>query len=176
MVAGLIVFDHAGLLGSTGNDWARFDQQTFPVVEIISGDEIIVRSGHDDIPVRLLSIDAPDAGLIGNAEAVAYTRERLKDRSVTLRLEPTQTRDASRALLAYVYLTDSDDLNLDLIHDGMAYADRRVKHTLAGLFEQREAEARKKFRGLWNGLRTEDMPAWRQAWLKALIAERTDGR
>ena len=125
-----------------------------------------------DLRVRLLGVDAPDAGMVGEVEATAYTRARLKDKPVTLRLEPTQTRNDEHELLAYVFLSDNDNLNLDLIRDGKAYADRRIKHTLASPFEQAETEARKKSRGLWDGLRTEDQPAWRQAWLKAFFEQR----
>ncbi len=171
-IAGLIAFDHVGLMGGTGNDWSQFDKRLFPVARVISGDEIIVRANDRDVIVRLLGIDAPDAGLAGHVEAVAYAQRRLAGHTVTLRLEPTQTRDAAGELLAYVFVTDGDDLNLDMIHDAKAYADRRVKHTLSGPFEQAESEARKKSRGLWDGLRDDEQPVWRREWLKAFFAER----
>ena len=172
VVLGLIAVDHVGLLGATGNDWVQFDKKTFPVTHVISGDEIVINCGDQDVPVRLLGIDAPDPGVHGDAAALAYTQARATGKSVTLRLEPTQTRDEKRNVLAYVYLQDNDNLNLDAIRDGKAYADRRMKHTLASSFETAETEARKKSRGLWNGLRNEDMPAWRQQWLKDFFAAR----
>jgi endonuclease YncB( thermonuclease family) len=67
--------------------------------------------------------------------------------------------------MAYVYLTDGDNLNLDLIHDGEAYADRRTTHSLHSPFEAAENEARNKKRGLWREVTKEQMPAWRQQWM-----------
>ena len=46
-------------------------------------------------------------------------------------------------LLAYVFITEADNLNLDLIHDGQAYADRRIVHSLHAPFEAAEKECRK---------------------------------
>jgi len=172
VIVGLIAIDHLGLLGATGNDWVQFDKQTFPVARVISGDEIVINREGQDVPVRLMGIDAPDPGLHGDAAALAYTQARTAGKAVTLRLESTQTRDEKRNVLAYVYLQDNDNLNLDTIRDGKAYADRRIKHTLASSFETAETEARKKSRGLWDGLRNEDMPAWRQQWLKDFFAAR----
>ena len=171
-IVGLVVFDQIGLLGAVGNDWDQFDKHKFPVVRAVSGDEVIVVAEGQETLVHLLGVDAPDKGLAGEQSAFDYTSKRLKDREVILRLEPTQTRDSQRSLLAYIYVADNDNLNLDIIRDGKAYADRRFKHTLANSFEQAEADAHKKSRGIWNGLRDEDMPAWRQEWLRAFLAER----
>jgi endonuclease YncB( thermonuclease family) len=117
-------------------------------------------------------VAAPEKGWPGEPEAIAYTQARVAGRSVIICLEPTQTRDAAGHLLAYAYLSDSDDLNFDVIRDGKAYADRRIKHTFASMFEQAENDARRKSRGLWDGLRLQDQPNWRQTWLKAYLAER----
>jgi len=171
-VVGLIAMDRLGVFGASQNDWQAFDRRAFAVDRVTAGDRIVIRTGDGLATIRLLGVAAPDAGRPGSAESAAYTQARLAGQSVTLRLEPTQTRDADGVLLAYAYLSDNDNVNLDLIRDGKAYADRRAKHTFASGFEQTENEARKKNRGLWNGLRVEDQPAWRQAWLKAFLAER----
>jgi len=101
-----------------------------------------------------------------------YLQARIEGKSVTLRLEPIETRDRDDRLLAYVYLTDGDCINLDLIRDGQAYADRRFKHSYRPQYEQAENEARKKDRGLWKGLTEAQMPAWRRVWLHELNRER----
>ena len=41
-------------------------------------------------------------------------------------------------MLAYVFITEADNLNLDLIHDGQAYADRRIVHSLHAHLTQTE--------------------------------------
>jgi endonuclease YncB( thermonuclease family) len=90
---------------------------------------------------------------------------RAEGKDVTLRIGPTQTRAADGALLAYVYAPDADGLNLGLIRDGHAYADRRRPHAWAQQFEQAETDARLKRRGLWRTVTEPQMPPWRQDWL-----------
>ena len=60
-----------------------------------------------------------------------------------------------------------DLINIDIVRDGMAYADRRVMAMLTPHLELSESEARHKQRGLWKGLTDAEMPAWRRAWLAA---------
>lgn len=172
ILVGLILLDQSGLLGYRGSDWSRFDKKQFSHFDILSGDELKLITPDESIPVRLIGIDAPDSGLHGDASAFEYAAVRMKGRTVTLKLEPTQTRDADGKLLAYVYLADNETLNLALIRDGKAYADRRTKHTFAGQFEQAEADARKKRIGIWKDLTEEQMPAWRRMWLEQLRRDR----
>jgi micrococcal nuclease len=125
--------------------------------------------------VRLLGVDAPELQRDGQPapdhwadRAAAYTRARAAGKFVTLQLDQPQTRDKYDRVLAYVYLSDTDCLNADLIRDGQAYADRRFKHTFKPQYELAENEARKKGRGLWKDVTVEQMPPWRQEWLKSL--------
>jgi endonuclease YncB( thermonuclease family) len=59
-----------------------------------------------------------------------------------------------------------------MVRSGHAYADRRIGHTLQSPFEQAEADARKKGRGLWRGVTEAQTPAWRRAWLERLRDEK----
>lgn len=156
------------------DDWTRFDHQSFAVSKVVDGDtmDILGPDGLSETRVRLIGIDAPElvdpttnqpARFAENS--AAYLKARLGVRNVTLRLEPVETRDRYGRLLAYIYLTDSDCINIDLIRNGMAYADRRFMHSWRGQYEQAENEARRKERGLWAGLTELDMPPWRRAWL-----------
>ena len=157
----------------SGDDWAIYDRQQFIVTRVVDGDTIDVAAHPVASPtrVRLLGIDAPelrDAG--GKPEhwadaAKRYAGARSANRTVTLRLEPTQTRDRYRRLLAYVHLSDAETLNFALVRDGQAYADRRFRHTMRGDYEQAENAARKKGAGLWKDVAVSQMPAWRQRWL-----------
>lgn len=157
-----------------GDDWTRFDHQSFPVVKVVDGDTIDIRSpdGLTETRVRLIGIDAPEAvdPTTGKPahwadRSTAYLTARLGVRNVTLRLEPVETRDRYRRLLAYIYLTDGDCINIDMVRNGQAYADRRFMHSWRAQYEQAENEARKKERGLWAGLTELDMPPWRRVWL-----------
>lgn len=170
------VLDRAGVFKYPGDDWRNFDHQTFVVTHVADGDTLVVQpsGGGAGTRVRLLGIDAPELrSADDNArpdfwayDAKQYAERRAEGKPVTLRLEQTETRDRYRRLLAYVYVSDSDNLNLDLVRDGHAYADRRFSHSMRAQFDRAEAEARKAGRGLWKGVREEQMPPWRRDWLK----------
>jgi micrococcal nuclease len=179
--AGLIVLalsaalDRFGAFRYQGDDWRNFDQKTFVVTHVADGDTITVRptAGGPETRVRLLGVDSPELHSRDDPnhadywaqEAKRYTVTRLEHKAVTLRLEQTETRDRYRRLLAYVYVNDSDNLNLDLVRDGQAYADRRFRHSMKWQFERAEGEARKAGRGLWKGVTESQMPPWRRDWL-----------
>jgi micrococcal nuclease len=154
-------------------DWARFDHQTVAITHVVDGDTIQIRAADGlETTVRLVGVDAPemDDPATGRPShwaerAKAYMTARASGRNVTLRLEPVQTRDRYKRLLAYVYLSDGDCLNLDLVRDGQAYADRRFKHSYLPQYTQAENEARRKQRGLWKDVTEDQMPPWRRAWL-----------
>jgi endonuclease YncB( thermonuclease family) len=150
-----------------GDDYSRFDRRTFFVAAAMDGDTFLL-TDRDHTPVTLLGVDAPDLPTGHFAtEAAAYLRGRLEGKSVLLKLDGTETRDPAGRLRAYVYLSDTDLLNADIVRDGRAYADRRIKHTFGPIVEQLESEARKKQRGLWETVTLDDQPPWRQAWLRS---------
>ena len=165
--------------GRAGDDWASYDRRSFIVSRVIDGDTLDVApaAGAKPTRVRLLGVDAPEMHTDAGAEhwadaATRYASARSSGKLVTLKLEPTQTRDRYGRLLAYVYLSDAESLNLALVRDGQAYADRRFKHTMRFQFEQAETAARKKGTGLWKDVRPDAMPAWRQRWLKDVASRR----
>jgi len=167
---------HVGAFGRSVAAAARLDQQPVIVLAAIDGDTIRVRTSGGDEIVGLLGVDAPKLPAEHWAErALGYTKGRLVGREVTLRVEPTESADSRGRVLAYVYVNDADCLNADMIRDGQAYADRRVRHPLAKQFEQLEIEPRKKQRGLWKDLNGEEMPLWRRDWLKNWREEHRTG-
>jgi endonuclease YncB( thermonuclease family) len=166
-----ILLGWAGLFGYHGDDWSAFDRRRCRVVRVVSGDTLVVRpaDGSDepaDVTVRLAGVAAPAAGEYWAEEGRQALAGRVAGKDVVLRLEPAQTRAADGALLAYLYLTSEDDLNLSLIRDGHAYADRRRPHSWQQQFDQAETEARLKRRGLWQAVTEAQMPPWRQDWLR----------
>jgi len=166
----LICLDRAGAFGDRSRDWDAFNRRAFPVVKVISGDELIIRDERGiEQTVSLLGVDAPDPPVgYWSAQAAEYLTNRTRGRTVIIRFDTTRSRDSRGNLLAYVFITDGDNLNLDIIRDGQAYADRRKQHTLKSQFSTVETEARKKPRGLWKELKFEDMPVWRQEWVRSL--------
>lgn len=168
------LLDRVGLFRYRGDDWANFDRQAVVVTRVIDGDSVRIRlsPASPEVPVRLLGIDAPEMTIQGGTgpphwgpESAAYLRGSIEGKTVTLRLDTTQTRDKYRRLLAYLYVGDAENVNLALVREGHAYTHRMFTHSLRRQFEQVEDEARGKSRGLWAGLREPQMPAWRQKWL-----------
>ena len=160
-----------GAFGYRGDDWAKFDGKEAVVSHVVDGDTVRVRvpPNSSEDTVRLLGIDAPETTGQSPAhwgrEATAQLRAKLEGKSVTVRLDATQTRDKYRRLLAYLYVNDTDNVNLALVRDGHAYAHRVFPHSHRRQFEQAEEEARAKGRGLWAEVTEPQMPDWRQRWL-----------
>jgi micrococcal nuclease len=163
----VVILDHRGCFRYRGDDWTTFDKQSATVTSVIDGDTVEIQSSpglHET--VRLLGIDAPDVpGAYWSEESRKALADRVEGKSVTFRLDSTQTRDGDGRLLAYLYAGDGENLNLGLVRDGHAYADRRQVHSFIRQFEQAEAEARAKGRGLWKDATDTQMPTWRRAWL-----------
>lgn len=174
LIALSAVLDRVGVFRYAGDDWRNFDQQTVLVTRVVDGDTLEVRpaAGGKETRVRLIGVDAPElhSRETGRAdfwagEARRYTESRAEGKAVTLRLEQTETRDRYSRLLAHVYVSDADNLNLQLVRDGQAYADRRFPHTMRSQFERAENEARRAKRGLWKDVTKAQMPPWRREWL-----------
>jgi endonuclease YncB( thermonuclease family) len=153
---------HAGLFGLTGDDWSRYDHQAFRVSRIVSGDsiQITTRSGSTET-IKLLGTASPDA------RAVMWLKQQALNQDATLLLQSPQTRDAAGNLLAFVFV-DRANLSVELVTEGLAFADRREKTVMDGVIDPAEADARKKKRGMWATLKFDQMPEWRKAWIKTL--------
>ena len=176
LLAATVLLGHTRLLGFRGDDWASFDGKRFHVTTVPAGDTLIVRpaAGGEDVRVRLAGVAAPEAGGYWAAESARYLAGRADGKEVTLRLEPTQSRAADGALLATVFLGDANVLNLDVVREGHAYAERREglsRLSHHAQIEQAEGEARHKKAGLWRNVTEADVPQWRRQWLEGQRAK-----
>ena len=172
LLAGVVV-DHLFVSKGVPHSIADLDGKTVHVSHVVDGDTIDV-IGPDKVTyrVRLKGIDTPEIAHDGKPaaywgpEATRYTAARCGGKDVTLKLEPPEVQDPYHRVLAIVYLSDTEPLNLALVRDGQAYSHRRYRCYLTTDLNAAEAEARKKKRGLWKSVTTDQMPAWRQSWLK----------
>ena len=85
-----------------------------------------------------------------------------KGKPVRLVLSTGRSRDKYGRLLAYVYLDSEVMLNEEIIAQGYGYAERRFRHPWRERFVQLEQRAEKRRIGLWQDVKSEQMPAWRQ--------------
>jgi endonuclease YncB( thermonuclease family) len=96
-------------------------------------------------------------------EAADFASDALEGRSVRLELLADSTRDRHGRLLAYVYPSGwQDSLNERLIEQGFGYADWRFPHVYRTRYNEVEARARRRRRGLWASVRPDQTPRWRQ--------------
>jgi micrococcal nuclease len=150
-------------------DALSLDGQRVRVTRVIDGDTIDVRSPSSDdiIRVRLRGIDAPEIHPPAHwgTQATQYLKQRIEMHDVVLKCDPPQTHDRYGRLLAFVYVNAGECINLSLVRDGHAYADRRFNSFMRSQIEQAETSARTKKTGLWADVTLPDQPAWRQAWL-----------
>ena len=159
----------------TQPDPSQWDGRTATVQRVVDGDTIVVDvpGGHET--VRLIGVDAPEIahkGAVGSPidsyfgpEAKRYLTDALAGRTITLKFDGTEKRDRYQRLLGYVYLNDTDCVNVMLVRDGYAYVDRRFKNMLQATLDQSETQARTRGVGLWKNVKPEQMPVWRQKWL-----------
>lgn len=157
LVLASIILDH--WLGRPSDAWARYDHRTF-AVQSVRTDGVLL---DDGTAVRLLGVADPSPA------AADWLAGHAVGRRVTLLLPTVGVRDTDGRLVGYVYVAD-DCLNVALVKDGLAYADRRQADPLAGLIDVAETDARRKRRGMWDGLRFDQMPPWRQAWVRLRAA------
>ena len=120
---------------------------------VIDGDTFDLDNGQR---VRMLGIDAPEAGFGGNspehfsAEATKWLRDRIEGREVALRIDHPRTDRYSRTL-AWVFEPDGTLVNQQILLAGRAklLADFGLPADLEPALRQAESEARIRKIGLW---------------------------
>lgn len=129
------------------------------VVRVVDGDTLEVRSGHRELTLRLLYIDAPE-------HDQPYGREARRSLEQLVRLDrvrvETRGRDRfGRTLARVIRESDSLDVNLAQVERGFAWSYARGD-TRAEI-ERAERAARQARLGLWADPRPVSPRTWRRA-------------
>jgi hypothetical protein len=161
VICGLTLLIASIVLAHRADDWVKFDHQTFHVVSVPADDSLLIQTANGKQETVTLR------GIVPADSAKTWLTDHAMNRDVTLMLESPQTRNSGGQLQAFVFL-GNENLNVELVKAGLAYADRRGKTVMDGLIDPAELDARKKKRGIWYGMTDEQMPAWRKAWLRSL--------
>lgn len=129
-----------------------------PVVEVVDGDTIRVRMDGRVETLRLIGIDTPEVVAPGQPpecfgpEASARAKEVLQGKAVRIELDASQgERDRFQRLLAYVFLPDGTNFNLQMVAEGYAREytfDKPYKYQAE--FREAERRAREQQLGLWS--------------------------
>ena len=167
-------------------DHEKYHAKTFGVLHVIDGDtiDVDVPDGRDNYTrIRLLGIDAPEThseefGVMYFGPQATEAAKRLTlGESITVYLDtPNPTRDKYGRLLAYVQLPDAKFLNEVLLTEGCAYADPRFPHSFFNKYQQLEASARGRKKGLWQDVTPDQLPPWRRENPDDRAQETDDGR
>lgn len=167
-----VVCDHSKVITPGASPAPELDGRAAHVSRVLDGDTFEIFDRGRKERVRLVGVDCPKSGHNGSPDAywgpqaTQYTRTRCEGKDVVLKFNGTETRDRSGRLLAIVYLSDTETLNLAVVRDGQAYVDRRFTSLVRPALARAEADARKAGRGLWQSVRDDQQPAWRQKWLQ----------
>lgn len=125
---------------------AQTSTRTCRVAHVHDGDTF---GCADGTRVRLLLIDAPDAGRFGGIARSALATLLPAGSNVTLETDAVERDDEGR-VLAYVYVGEGRLVNGILVREGFAFfKPSRDNHKHADRLRQAEAEARDKHRGVW---------------------------
>ena len=153
-------------------DFAKYHTNIFTVVNVVDGDtlDIDVRDGENKVTrIRLWGIDTPEtknpkAGVMYfGPESAEFAKELALGKQVTVYLdEGNDTRGYYGRVLAYVQLPDRTFLNEVLLSEGFAYADSRFRHSFYHKYQQLEAVAKSRGKGLWEQVTREQLPEWLQ--------------
>ncbi|UCF43938.1 MAG: thermonuclease family protein [Planctomycetota bacterium] len=153
------------------HDFEKYHERTFTVVNVVDGDtlDINIPDGKfNTTRVRLLGVDTPETKhpetgpMYFGQEAADFAAELALGKQITVYLEAARTRGYYGRLLAYVQLPDGSILNEVLLTEGLAYADLRFDHSFYHKYEQLQAAARSRKKGLWEQVTREQLPRWLQ--------------
>jgi micrococcal nuclease len=153
-------------------DWDKYNGKSFIVIKVVDGDTIDINipdGNYANTRIRLLGVDTPETekspggAMYYGKEASEFTSKTVLGQKVIIVMdEKSKLRDKYHRLLAHIKLADGRILNQELITAGCAYADTRFPHSYYEKYIRLEEAARKDKKGLWEKVRQDQMPKWRQ--------------
>lgn len=171
-IGALLVWERTSGPPKTKDDYQRYHDRSFLVVNVVDGDTVDIDAPdppHPTTRIRLWGVDTPEVGqdereaMHFATEAGDFAREKLLGQRVYVVLSPKRSRDKYGRLLAYLMLERGGRMfNEMLVAQGYGYADLRFEHHYDRQFRMLEKRARKQGLGLWAQVTPEQMPEWRQ--------------
>ena len=132
---------------------------------VCDGDSIWVRCKYGRIKLRLAGMDAPESQQVGGEASTETLRQLVNGQRVRV---VAVARDAYGRWVSKVYV-DDQDIGLEMIRRGQAWAYRRYFKLLtrkeAQLYANAESRAKANQRGLWKEKVIETPWHWRQRHL-----------
>ncbi len=170
VVAALIAADRTGVFGQKASaDLQRYHNKTGKITHIVDGDTLDIeipdeKKSNPRTRLRLWGVDTPETVKPNTPvqyfgpQASSFARKQTLNKTVRLELLAHNTRGKYGRVLAYVYLPDGRLLNLEIIAQGLGFADPRFEHPRKAEFARAMVRARKQGLGLWKNPKPEDWP------------------
>jgi len=133
------------LIGLLSTSLPAFADFSAKVMEVVDGDTIILWHNNRKERVRLNGVVCPVKTQPYGGQAKRFTSFMIQGKDVTVRVVG---KDQNGSTVGNVILRDGQDLNRELIKEGLAWWDRKPSPTNEGL-GQLEEIARAEKRGLW---------------------------
>ena len=130
-----------GLLSAAQPAFADFSAK---VMEIVGGDTIILWHNNRTEKIRLNGVVCPDKTQPYGGQAKRFTSFMIQNKDVTVRVVG---KDQNGSTIGDVILRDGQELNKELVKEGLAWWDR--KQSTNQNLGQLENVARAEKRGLW---------------------------
>lgn len=130
-------FSPIGSPGATGDSWDG------RIVRVLDGDSLMLRVEHEDIPIRLARIDAPEWNQPYGQTARRVLSEWVLNKRVHVDVVDTDRYDRSVVEM----FVDGVHINREMVRNGHAWAYTRFGGSLEVIELEREARAAR--RGLW---------------------------
>ncbi len=140
------------------------------VIRIVDGDTIevdLVPPGDKPEMLRLIGVDTPETVhpampvQFFGPESTQFTKNMCLGQSVRLYLQKDgPERGKYGRLLVYVELTGGKILNEEIISQGFGYSYTKYPHAKSADYGILQDEAQIAKRGLWAGVKFEDLPVW----------------
>lgn len=138
------------LLGAGGATPTLPSLENARVIDVLSGDTIIVRMDGVERPVSYLGVVAPKAGEPFFEEALALNQELVGGRVILLARDGPEV-DGAEPAQRYVFRPDGVFANAVIVQQGLARpTSQGLAPTHQQLFQELAQEAAKNGRGLWS--------------------------
>jgi len=143
------VVDHLRAQNRGGDDWMRFDGRRVQYLRAVDGQSIAVDDGDEDVTiVRILGIRSANADW--DERAMSRMDGFLAGQTLSIHLEPTQTRDENGRLLVDVFTESNQLLGAELAAEGLVRGDWTAHCTFYADITRAQSLAHKKRVGFWN--------------------------
>lgn len=147
-----ILGDHLRAQNPFGDDWATFDNRQVRILRLTDAESITVRSDSSEDLTTIHLLGTRCFKTPWDKSLAADANSEFAGQTVTVHLNPTQTRDDRDRLLADAVLQDGKPLSVQLVAEGLSLADGRAPSAFIAAIERAETQARRRRLGIWRDI------------------------